>query len=143
MCDGRQPACNRGNGGQSRYTLSPLGASGGGLAQRHQAQIPQASFLTTPSHPGRCQARMQLTSTSVWQMATHLVPDPIGSSRRTSFSGEPDPVPEPARKCTACCLLESWTCLNSTEPLMCVADPGRQTRLTLAIAGAGVRLSLL
>jgi hypothetical protein len=49
-----------------------------------QAAIPRAlppppAGIFTPN-PGRSQARMHVQSTSVWQIATLLVPDPIGSS---------------------------------------------------------------
>jgi hypothetical protein len=65
-------------GGQSRHTLfhwAPL--------FKTQAAIPRAlppppAGIFTPN-PGRSQARMHVLRTSVWRMATLLVPDPIGS----------------------------------------------------------------
>ena len=121
MCDGGQPACNRGNGGQSRYTLfhwAPLAEAV--TSVRTQAQNSRPSHL----EPRNCQAHMQLPSTSVWQMAAHPVPDPIDSSRHDSFSGEPDPEPIP--QVTSSC---AWLIL----------DPS----YLLALAGSGLRLSFL
>lgn len=80
VCDSGQPACTFREWGPEQVHPLPTGRLQRTTSQRHQAQIPLAS------NPGRCQARMQLTSTSVWQMAAHLVPDPIGSNSRSPVS---------------------------------------------------------
>lgn len=65
----------------------PLGASGGEPSPQSGPDLaalpPRTLELSGPN------------AASVWQMATDPVPDPIGSSRHDSFSGEPDPEPIP------------------------------------------------
>jgi hypothetical protein len=81
--------CDNASHGEQSARIQGMGAgagtpsSTGRLWFKSQAAIPRAlppppAGIFTPN-PGCSQARMHVLSTSVWQMATLLVPDPIGS----------------------------------------------------------------
>jgi hypothetical protein len=114
MCDGGQPACNRGNGGQSRYTLfhwAPLAES------RHlsQAQISRPSHL----EPWNCQAQMQ-PAFGKWQQTRFLI--------------------QSAAVDTTVSAVNLTLNHSTTDPLMCVARP--PPVLPLALAGSWVKVEL-
>ncbi|PMD50051.1 uncharacterized protein K444DRAFT_638263 [Hyaloscypha bicolor E] len=123
MRDGGQPACNRGNGGQSRYTLFHwLGASGG-------EPTPQSGPVLT-GLPRRI-------LDTVRPKCSSQAPA-FGKWQHTRFLTQSAAVDTPV---SAVNLTLNH---STTDPHMCVADPGRQTHLTFWLwREAGLRLSLL
>jgi hypothetical protein len=115
MCDGFAASVQSGEWGPEQVHPLPLGASGGEPSPQSGPDLtalpPRTLELSGPN------------AASVWQMAVHPVPDPIGSSRHDSFSGEPDPEPIP--QLTLSC---AWLIL----------DPS----YLLALAGSWVKVEL-